>query len=221
VSRTRHYFVGLDLGQTTDFTALCVLERPRMRQVDEDDPPYALRHLQRFPLGTPYPEIVRDLIAMMNTPPLVEGILVVDQTGVGRAVVDLFHERLDGRVNGKFVPITISAGHAVTTGSNGLVVPKKELVSALQVVLQTRRIRIASSLPDADVRVREMEHFKVKITNAGNETWEAWRSGVHDDLVLAVALATWVAERSLVGEREALREEARTVVAPVRRGRRW
>lgn len=92
MSRTHHYFVGLDLGQTTDFTALCVLERPRLKTAIEPDPPYALRHLQRFPLGTPYPEVVRDLIAVLKTPPMPGSLVAVDQTGVGRAVVDLLLE---------------------------------------------------------------------------------------------------------------------------------
>jgi hypothetical protein len=205
-SRTHRYYVGLDLGQTTDYTALCVLERPVLTTAVELDPPYALRHLQRFPFGTPYPEIVRDVIALLRKPPMPGAFLVVDQTGVGRAVVDLFKESFEGKVTCRFAPITISGGHEVSRGNGGLVVPKKELVSSLSVVLQTRRLRIASSLPDADVLVREMEHFRVKVSTAGHESFEAWRSGVHDDLVLAVALATWVAEQSLDGERKALRE---------------
>lgn len=35
--------------------------------------------------------------------------------------------------------------------------------------------------------------FQVKITDAGNDTYGAWRDGTHDDLVLAVALACWAA----------------------------
>jgi hypothetical protein len=204
--RTHRYYVGLDLGQTTDYTALCVLERPVLTTAVEPDPAYALRHLQRFPLGTPYPEIVRDVIALLKTPPMPGSFLVVDQTGVGRPVVDLFREAFDGNVTCRFAPITISAGHEVSRGNGGFIVPKKELISSVQVVLQTRRLQIASSLPDADVLVREMEHFKVKISNAGHESFESWRQGVHDDLVLAVALAMWVAEKALDGERKAIRE---------------
>ncbi len=43
--------------------------------------------------------------------------------------------------------------------------------------------------------VRELENFRVKITAAANETFGAWREGQHDDLVIAVALACWLAER--------------------------
>jgi len=38
---------------------------------------------------------------------------------------------------------------------------------------------------------RELETFQVKLTEAGNETFESWRERDHDDLVLAVALVCW------------------------------
>jgi hypothetical protein len=75
-------------------------------------------------------------------------------------------------------------------------VPKKELVTCLQVVMQARRLHIARSLPDAALLVRELQNFQVKITAAANETFGVWREGQHDDLVLAVALACWWAERN-------------------------
>jgi hypothetical protein len=40
-------------------------------------------------------------------------------------------------------------------------VPKKELVAAVQVLLQSKRLHVARSLPDAPVLVRELENFKV------------------------------------------------------------
>ena len=93
-------------------------------------------------------------------------------------------------------PALITAGHAVTAGDDGSWhVAKKELVSRLQVLLQTRRLQIARALPDADLLVKELQNFRVKVTVAANEVFEAWREGQHDDLVLAVAIAVWLAER--------------------------
>ena len=45
--------------------------------------------------------------------------------------------------------------------------------------------------------MRELTTFQVKITPAANEVFGAWRQGAHDDLVLAVAIAIWQAERAL------------------------
>lgn len=188
------FLVGLDLGQTQDFTALAVLERnqPDPGLSDPVPPDYALRHLQRFPLGTPYTEIVPAVTRLLRATPLRESPLVVDQTGVGRAVVDMLYQSA-----GWVVPVTITGGHAVTqTEDRSWHVPTKELVTCLQVVMQARRLHIARSLPDAALLVRELQNFQVKITAAANETFGTWRDGQHDDLVLAVALTCWWAERN-------------------------
>jgi hypothetical protein len=56
------------------------------------------------------------------------------------------------------------------------------------------RPRIAGGV-QTDRLVRELQNFRVKLTVAAHETFGAWREGDHDDLVLAVALACWLAER--------------------------
>ena len=188
------YFLGLDLGQTRDFTALAVLERspPTDAGTAVEPPEYALRHLHRFPLGTPYTQIVPAVATLVRSGPLAESPVVVDQTGVGRAVVDMMRQQI-----GWVVPVTITGGHAVTVAEDrSFHVPKKELVTSLQVVMQSRRLRIARTLHDAAVLVRELQQFQVKITAAAHETFGVWREGQHDDLVLAVALACWWAERN-------------------------
>ena len=47
-----------------------------------------------------------------------------------------------------------------------------------------------------DTLIQELSNFKVKITTKGNDTYEAWREGQHDDLVLSVALACWYGENT-------------------------
>jgi hypothetical protein len=188
---SKSYVVGLDLGQTKDFTALAVLEC-RAAETTTEKPEYALRHLRRFPLGMPYTQIVPAVATLIRSSPLAESPVVVDQTGVGRAVVDMMRQQI-----GWVVPVTITGGHAVTvTEDRSFHLPKKELVSCLQVVMQSRRLRIARGLHEAAVLVRELQQFQVKITAAANETFGVWREGQHDDLVLAVALASWWADRN-------------------------
>lgn len=52
-------------------------------------------------------------------------MLVVDQTGVGRPVVDVLAERLRGRVTCRLCPVTITAGHAASAGDVALAETKK------------------------------------------------------------------------------------------------
>ena len=188
----RRHILGLDLGQQQDFSAVCVLEDSEtFLEPDGWTNFLAVRHLKRWPLKTKYPAIVADVAAMLKDPRLVEPLLVVDATGVGTAVCDL----LDVADLG--IPIRrvlITAGHQVNHDEVGVWhVPKKELVSVLQTLLQTKRLTVAK-LPDRETLVRELLEFKVKISAALNEIYGSWRERAHDDLVLAVALACWTAE---------------------------
>lgn len=176
------FFVGLDLGQASDFTALSVIESV--------GGVYQVRHLQRFRLGTPYPDVVVAVSKMMAQ--LQDSHLVVDNTGVGRPVVDLF------RVAGlPLVPVTITGGNAATCDKGTWYVPKRDLVGALAVAFQTGTLKIAEALPEAKVLIDELLNFKVKINiRTAHDSYEAWREGVHDDLVLSVAMALWYASRA-------------------------
>jgi hypothetical protein len=195
------YFVGLDLGPAQEFTAPAVLERPRVHPTDPPArrrPPYALRHLRRFPLGTPYPAVVRAVRQLLNTPPLPGAMVAVDQTGVGRAVVNLLADGLRDQARCLFCPITLTADREDNLGQgSSMHVPKQEFVGTLQVLLQTRRLEVARALPDAPLLVKELENFRVKVPARPAEGPESWRDGPHDDLVLAVALAAWVGEQAL------------------------
>jgi hypothetical protein len=191
------YILGLDLGQAADYTALAIAEKTTLDDAGQKGQPvthYGIRHLQRWALGTPYPQIVADLAAMLAREPLKDGnpALAVDQTGVGRAVVDMLRQ---ARLPAFISPILITSGHAVTHEGGAYHVPKKELVSVLQALLQTRRLRIAD-LPVRKTLLDELLAFKVKITTAANETFESWRERDHDDLLFAMAMAVWLGERT-------------------------
>ena len=185
---TIEFFVGLDLGQTTDPSAVAVLERRGGAM-----PTYSLRHLQRFPLGTPYTTVATAVVKLTQTPPL-RGrcALEVDQTGVGRPVVELLRQLPAVPF---LVPITITGGFRGTRASDSWHVPKRDLVGGLQAAVQARRLLIAGGLCDADTLMTEMANFRVAITPTAQETFGAARAGQHDDLVLAVALAVFTADR--------------------------
>jgi len=209
------YVIGVDLGQAHDYTAVAVLER-ELREtgrklkryayggghelVPELEAIYRVRHLERFPLGTAYPlqvERVKELTHATQRLRLRDGErakvrLVVDQTGVGRPVVDMLNRA--GLRN--LTPVTIHGGDQTVREGTSYRVPKRELVSVLQVLLQTRRLEVAAALELALMLQREMLAFKVEITKSGHDTYgNDWRENEHDDLVLAVALAAWAGER--------------------------
>ncbi len=193
------YFIGLDLGQAQDYTALAILERPNAGGGERT---YLCRHLQRWPLKTSYPTIVADVSRIVRSPELKGGqaqaTLALDATGVGAPVVDMFRA---AHLPVHLVPIQITGGSEVSHDGDVSRVPKRDLVSSSQVALQTGRLKIAPELPDAQTLVRELQNFQVKINlETAHDSYGAWREGTHDDLVLAVALALWVAESSVGAE---------------------
>jgi hypothetical protein len=126
----------------------------------------------------------------MQDPRLRNAVVICDATGVGRAVLDLM--RLAGL---KPIAVTITGGTTETQEGMNFHVPKKNLVSAVAVMLETERLKVADGLEFAPLLRHELGNFKAKITLAGNTTFEAWRESDHDDLVIAVALAAWWANR--------------------------
>jgi len=182
------HVLGVDLGQASDYTAICLV---RSNAAPQGKRVHDLIHLERCPLGTPYPAIVERIKEFCNDQRLKwNSYLTVDATGVGRPVVDML--KVEGL---KPYAINITGGNSVTHSGGFHGVPKVELVTNAVALLQSARLRIAQGLPLLDVLTHELTNFKVKVSLAGNATFEAWREKDHDDLVLAVALAVWYAER--------------------------
>ena len=66
------------------------------------------------------------------------------------------------------------------------------------VLMQNDRLLIAEDLKLRETLVRELLNFKRKINiSTANTTYEAWREGDHDDLVLSLAMAAWVGQEML------------------------
>ena len=190
------FAVGLDLGQARDYTAAVIVER-LSQQISDDrcrnlhQIEYHVRHIERFELGTRYPDIVDSISELLTDPHLAgQARLVVDGTGVGAPVVDMFlHRGL------KPVPIYITGADKISRLGRITRVPKRDLVSVLQVLFQTGRLRIATDLELASMLVTELSNFTAKITSSFNEAFGCWRENQHDDLVLALSIACWFFER--------------------------
>ena len=227
------FFVGLDLGQVQDFTAIAVvslnedylkaskirdrayelldqarrdrhfdeveirlLERELEAKLEEGldpdpEPVHEVRHLERLPLRTPYTEVARRVKVLMDTPPLRDNTeLAVDATGVGAAVTDQL------RVEGLwFKSVVITGGEREAREGSTYRVPKRDLIAAAQILLQDRRLKIAPALSEAKTLIDELLNYRYRLSEAGNDTYGAWREGQHDDLVLALCLAVWAGER--------------------------
>jgi hypothetical protein len=184
------YFTGLDLGQAHEFTALAVVEQSMLTpKPNEQVRHYAVRHLHRFALSTPYQAMAEYTAKLFAKPPLARSRLLVDQTIVGRPVMDMLRK---APIHASITPLTITNSQQ----AKGLLVPKKELVSVMQILLQTRRLTIAATLPDAAILAEELANFKIQKPLVHGEGLADWREAPHDDLVFAAAIAVWQGERT-------------------------
>jgi len=203
------YIISADLGQMQDHTAITVIERivkPPPWAVGRINPGYGvndeikechLRRIERPVLGTSYPDVIRRITEIWGSPELREHYraIVIDLTGVGRPVWDLIHQTF---TRGMVYGIQIHGGAEVTKPDNYIFnVPKRDLVTTLQVGFQNGEFRIAKGIPLADIFMKELSDFKVKISAGGHDSYEAWREGVHDDIVLSAAMGAWLAQQRI------------------------
>lgn len=198
---TKHA-LGLDLGQSNDPSALTVVReltpyrkrKERKRPMgpaleitkETGRPHYAVVWIERFELGTPYTEIVDRVAHVQDYPRENHVPLVMDATGVGAPVVDMFKEK-----GAAPKQITFTGGQQVQSDMDRHSVPKKDLATTIQALLQTGRLKIAEELPHAETLVREMKTFRVKIADSGHARFEHASESDTDDILMSLACALW------------------------------
>jgi hypothetical protein len=210
VEPVRRYIMGVDLAQSVEFTALAVLEHhlaPREGDFDVNaetnvlqqkaDEHFDLVHIERLTRGMPYPEIVQHVATLLVREPLrtIECDLVIDATGVGRPVFELFE-----RAGLRPVGITITSGDGYSCAGGWWRVSKGFLVAGVDARLATGELRFAANLAEACTLRSELQDFRRHLSASGNATWSA-RATAHDDIVMALALCVfWATRRNKRGE---------------------
>ncbi len=185
--------LGIDLGKQRDHSAVALLER----SYEGGKNYYDLTFLERLPLGSSYTAQVEHIKGLHDR--LVDQgrdvALVVDRGGVGEGVVDLIR-------SAKLEPVCIymTPGHKMTRDGSSYNVPKKDIVTAVRVLMEGNRLKIHAGLPYARLLISELEGFNYEInargyTTFGNDVGVLWREAQHDDLVLSVAFAVWYGEQ--------------------------
>ena len=190
IDQHRWVWIGVDLGQRRDYSAIAVVERvweqatvPEFMKSGMDGQWwFRVRMLERIRLDTPYPDVVERVRQIERMPIMAMGrTVVVDGTGVGPPVVDMLRRALDCRVN----PVLITGGARPSTNLHGGYesVPRSVLLTAVQVLVQQGRLVVAARCRHAETLRREL--LGLKLNGPGSEE--------HDDLAIAVALAIWKA----------------------------
>lgn len=178
------YFLGLDLGQARDYSALAIAER-RVERTGVKDPVTWLErtatrvivsHLERFPLRLAYHDVVTRVAAIARSFKGQPFEVLLDSTGVGGVVREILRR---AQIGCTIYGVTITGGERVTVVPGGYHVPRHDLLSNLRVLLEQRQLEI--DVPPEIGRLLEQEFLRWGCRSA------------HDDLVFAVALACWKA----------------------------
>jgi len=189
--------IGADIGQKRDPTAVAVAEVEARVGRHKPEFYHVIRHMERLPLGTSYPDVATRLAEIVGGTRQRRGLvhtLYVDATGVGQPVVDalaaanlgvplmaVYFTHGDRRLEQEGPPRYVSLG-------------KTWLVSRLQVLLQTGRILLPKTA-EAEALAKELMDYEIRVTEQANDTYGAFKVGTHDDLVTALGLATQVDPR--------------------------
>jgi hypothetical protein len=206
------WILGLDVGQSIDPSAVCVLNhqivpgewipdhRNKIAKQAKTER-FFVRHLERLPLGMSYPAQIQHVANLMGREPLSFGAtFALDYTGCGRPVADQF-----ARAGLRPQKILITGGNEVTRHNGDTFhVPKSYLVSGLESRMHSGELRIADALTESPALKEELRDFGRKVSESGRVTYNA-RAGAHDDLILAMCIAIFIATNRIESSSEELR----------------
>ena len=159
--------------------------------------------LRRWPLRTPYVEVIRRLKVIAKRPDIARPVNVVcDLTGVGSAVMEQVRTALESYRDIRVWGISITGGESGSwtpnkkAGRGCFNVGKTEIVSTLAETLGCERLILCpredgSPMENTEVLERELRAFKIKVSKTGYQGFEASGSD-HDDCVIAISLPLWV-----------------------------
>jgi hypothetical protein len=209
-----HTIIGIDLALIQDYTAVVIVQqehRPRPTLAGRllswlpgaagvaTEGHYLVSWVERL-RERDYVQLVDRIGRMLSDPRLRDCSCAVDITGVGRPVLDMLRE---ANLPVWLRPVVITGGHQVIPQEDGgYHIPKKELATVLNVLLQFGRLRLAhdpkTARPISPAFIQELHAFTKRITTSANEKFEA-RAGATDDIILATALACWLGENTPIG----------------------
>lgn len=189
------FYAGIDLGQRRDHTAIAVLERWVEGRAYLGAKLHCLevRYLERVPLGTPYTAVVERVKRVLEHGEVAGQVsAAVDCTGVGAPVMDMLRA---ARLGCEITAVSITGGERESQNGSVWNVPKRDLIAGVQVLFERGELKIAKGLPYSYALLKELMDMKMMANGTGRVRLGADGAGEHDDLVIALALGCWRAQR--------------------------
>jgi hypothetical protein len=228
---TLAFVLGVDLGQSADYSAFVGVEKVRITEFEKwvENPtarvelnnPYAnleptykvdieyhIKLIDRARLGTSYADIVRHIYKIVNAPSIKDYLALGNLKPIvaldASGIGRAVFDMLQEAGVREVRAITATGGENIHEDGEYYTVPKTHLAALIKGLFGRGILKIAKDLPEADTLIRELENYLIKRTASANVKLEAAGSG-HDDLVSALSLACFIAEN----------EETYPLIAPV------
>lgn len=176
------FYIGLDLAERRDYTALCIIER--------EEQTLRLIHRHRFPLGTPLSTAIGYIKKLRERWRSIKKVYV-DITKHGEYFIEDMHE----------------AGIPEAEGIIFTQRRKQEMAQLLRQRIQERRLRI----PYDRQLLNELNIERYTLTKSGAIKFHH-PEGTHDDQFWALALAVYAAETEETPRRPRIIVERRTKI---------
>lgn len=170
------YYIGEDVGQKKDHTAVCVVEKREDRII--------VPFIWKFPLGTPLDQVAKYSVELYHSVSLKGDVYgyTVDATGMGVWPAEMIQRALP----------EVRIDNFIFTNKT-----KRELVGKVKVFHAMGRLRFATRKGDplynrqlAEL-MTEMRQLQAKVIreDSDNPEIEVFKTGAHDDMFTALALA--------------------------------
>lgn len=222
------WIISTDIAKAYDRTTIGVFQKRNEKTEDGRSVSYLLWRDLKMEEQMPYMELGRYMCRLdMHTTLHGNNDLIVDSTGVGEAVCDIFEEmglspeRIIFTGGEKARVRTESKGFGGFAPRRTINVPKTELIDTLKLAVEQRRMRISPGIAfEKDIK-DQFSHFiemktRTKKTTYGNDNPE-----VHDDIVISAAMAVWyfLRQEGAMGDFRYNTDTSYSTVAMLRKGR--
>ena len=185
-------FIGVDIGKRIDHSAIVVLaltwSEGQTNRVDMSKPLYPrinLLHAESLPLGAAHFDLPARLKTILATcdaqhaPYTHVRTLAIDATGES-TLIELMR-RSNVVPSGFFHPVTLTSGYTTSDLKDSYKgIPRPDLLTRLRSAFELKLIHLPITAPGFAALEQELIHFRAD----GHQR-------EHDDLVFALALATW------------------------------
>jgi hypothetical protein len=117
---------------------------------------------------------------------------ILDSTGVGEGVSEMIIRALP---HADIRKCYLTGGIDPSDDGIQIKLPKTQMASILLALFDDGRVKLPKSSKEIKAMIEELLNYEIHVSEEGHDQYGAFKTGAHDDLVTALGLACWYAER--------------------------